>query len=669
MSNHQQLPLDHLWLSTIITDEAPTTNGHTFPIALANQLAAQEVYNKHLFRPNTYLHKWWARRCGTTFRLILKQFAATPAQNFYHAGGLEGKIVLDPMMGGGTTLHEAIRMGANVIGVDIDPIPVVQLRTALSDIPLSVLQQEFDDFFAHLHTMQQQYHITHCPQCHASTETTFTLYGIQKRCACEKDWIQVDRYVLREEADRVVYLHPDTGLIETADQLPHFTNPQKLLLKQQKQCPTCHSSLQDRVDLPYYQRLVPLAIFGNCDQHATFIKSPDEHDCALRTVADAMRPDGYQTQDFRIEDGPKSKDLLRRNITHYSDLFSSRQLMYLDAAIQRLNDTPYESRLHLAMLVSTSLEFNALLSGYKGWQQRRAGAIRHVFTLHAYSFPYTVLENNPINSQRSSGNLQRLFQDRVVRARKWAQQPIERLVDAKGKTSLVTLHGERDSGQEVFDQAALQESTRRYWLIQDSATQLPIDDQFVDLVVTDPPYFDSVQYSNLAAFFRVWLQKLLPDEVNWFYDEQQSAVANTIQAPDHYGQILGDIFKECYRVLKPHGRMAFTYHHWDAAAWAQLTRALKESGFCLTTYFVVVSEHPISVHINNLKSIQHDAILVLARCEDSSEISPALWPAVTKLDTTDSEAFCAGCAAALGWLLQAETVDADYHVIWKGLLA
>lgn len=30
------------------------------------------------------------------------------------------------MMGGGTILHEAIRLGANVIGYDIDPIPVLQ---------------------------------------------------------------------------------------------------------------------------------------------------------------------------------------------------------------------------------------------------------------------------------------------------------------------------------------------------------------------------------------------------------------------------------------------------------------------------------------------------------------------------------------------------------------
>ena len=30
-----------------------------FNVDLANQLAELESYNKHLYRPNSYLHKWW----------------------------------------------------------------------------------------------------------------------------------------------------------------------------------------------------------------------------------------------------------------------------------------------------------------------------------------------------------------------------------------------------------------------------------------------------------------------------------------------------------------------------------------------------------------------------------------------------------------------------------
>ncbi|HEY1410056.1 MAG TPA: hypothetical protein VF434_14020, partial [Promineifilum sp.] len=122
-----------------------------FDVDFADRLARFETYNKHNYRPNTYLHKWWGRRCGSTFRLILKGLVEDPEERSYYApGGLEGKIILDPMMGGGTTLHEAIRLGASVIGVDVDPIRVLQGRATLTEVPLPELIAAFDEFQAQL---------------------------------------------------------------------------------------------------------------------------------------------------------------------------------------------------------------------------------------------------------------------------------------------------------------------------------------------------------------------------------------------------------------------------------------------------------------------------------------------------------------------------------------
>ena len=123
----------------------------SFDVELADRLARLETYNKHYYRPNTYLHKWWTRRCGTTFRLILKQLVTNREDRDYYApGGLEGKLILDPMMGGGTTLHEAIRLGANVIGMDLDPIPVLQARATLTEYPLSEIEKAFTIFYTTL---------------------------------------------------------------------------------------------------------------------------------------------------------------------------------------------------------------------------------------------------------------------------------------------------------------------------------------------------------------------------------------------------------------------------------------------------------------------------------------------------------------------------------------
>src|SRR5258706_11582796 len=124
--------------------------------------------------------------------------------------------------------------------------------------------------------------------------------------------------------------------------------------------------------------------------------------------------------------GPKSSDLLTRRIEHYSDLFTVRQLLYLGIAKKLIDGVEPKHRFWLAMLISTSLEFNSALCGYKGSERRRPGAIRHVFSHHAYSFPYTSLENNPVFSRRTSGTLRRLFDDRIKDASVWAGTPIER---------------------------------------------------------------------------------------------------------------------------------------------------------------------------------------------------------------------------------------------------
>ena len=42
----------------------------SFDVGFADRLARYETYNKHHYRPNTYLHKWWGRRCGSKSRPV-----------------------------------------------------------------------------------------------------------------------------------------------------------------------------------------------------------------------------------------------------------------------------------------------------------------------------------------------------------------------------------------------------------------------------------------------------------------------------------------------------------------------------------------------------------------------------------------------------------------------
>ena len=661
----RQLALDELFRSSQTGQRL--TIDRAFPEKFVDQLSRREVFNKHLFRPNTYLHKWWARRCGTTFRAILKQFVPDEERlDYYVPGGLEGKVVLDPMMGGGTTLHEAIRLGANVIGADIDPIPVVQARAALTQVAPTALRAAFNQFFSELHTGLSHYFQTECPTCQKTIDSQYTLHGLRKTCACG-EVVQIDQFVLRHEAERKIRICPDSWEITNERSEPEApTRTPRLVSKGEKKCPICGKKYEDLLDLPFYARYVPIAIAAVCPEHGLFFRSPGKADQARLDQAEAQRA-GLEfgpLEDFRVKDGPKSRDLLKRNIQSYIDVFSSRQLLYLYQAIQQLGEYKDATKLNMSILVSASLEFNSMLCGYKGWYKNRPGAIRHVFALHAYAFQYTALENNPINPHKSSGNLQLIFSDRIERGRKWAALPIERRIGQDGKSALVKIPGEVDGGVEVSNQADLMRDRQRFMLIHGDSQHLPIDNHSVDLIVTDPPYYDSVQYSDLAAFFRVWLARMLPDEVEWTYDEAQSAVATKASNDSSsFMTVLAGIFAECERVLKrPSGRMVFTFHHWDPNAWAELTIALKSAGFRLISAYIVYSEHPISVHIRNLNSIKHDSILVFA-LDGARPLVP--WIPAEAIDTDDSENFCRQCSETLGWLLESELSSAEIRAIWN----
>ncbi len=641
-----------------------------FPSAEANQLAALENYNKHLYRPNTYLHKWWARRSSTTFRYILKQFVEQNDKRYYYeVGGLEGKTILDPMMGGGTIIHEAIRLGASVVGFDIDPIPVLQAKASLTYIPIKEKRAVFASFYAALQNRLDPFYKSTCPKCDQDCESQFILYGLRKQCACGERLL-VDSYLLRENPDGSgIRLSPNEGLhLEVpGDSSDLDRGCPYIYEKQIKYCPVCGETFQEYRSEPFAERYRPVAVFGYCPQHGKFFKTPDARDLSNIAKAKDFVTKRVQMplEILKVKDGPKSCDLLTRGVETFADVFSPRQQIYLAAAKEFLDKVEEKHRLWLSILVSTSLEFNSLLCGYKGGDKRRPGAIRHVFSHHAYSFPYTALENNPVFSGNTSGTIGLLYQDRIEAGAAWAEAPVERKPTGKGWTK-VKLVGEKDRGVPVNRMEALTKTTQSFWIRQQDSSIMPLPDSSVDHIVTDPPYFDSVQYSDLAQFFRAWLGWFLPEGADWDYELKDSAVAETIRDGEKYQKVLGAIWRECNRVLKrPEGRLVFTFHHWRPEAWAHLTLSLKKASFQLLTSYTVNSENPISVHIRQLKALKHDSILVLRPRDDKNEKHRKI---VERIDTEDSYRFCSQCADLLGYCLQADVSDEKVFEIWDNAL-
>ena len=135
-----------------------------FPIEQLNEIAEREAHAKEKYRPILYIHKWWARRLGSVFRTIIlyslvdentkvfdedigkwrkisKEELENPWNLYLKDVDFGGKIVLDPMMGGGTTVVEALRTGCKVVAQDLNPVAWFLVKKIVEPVDINELKE------------------------------------------------------------------------------------------------------------------------------------------------------------------------------------------------------------------------------------------------------------------------------------------------------------------------------------------------------------------------------------------------------------------------------------------------------------------------------------------------------------------------------------------------
>jgi len=151
---------------------------------------------------------------------------------------------------------------------------------------------------------------------------------------------------------------------------------------------------------------------------------------------------------------------------------------------------------------------------------------------------------------------------------------------------------------------------------QNSADLSTFPDGSVDLVLTDPPYFDNLSYSELSDFYLAWHQSLGIAEGAYAAPSRSAPMranlAVTAKGEEgiaEYHRRLAAIFRECWRVLNPKGICVFTYHHKSAEAWHALGEALARSGFRVSSILPLRGEGQGGLHSYE-GTIKWDAVFV-----------------------------------------------------------
>lgn len=126
-----------------------------------------------------------------------------------------------------------------------------------------------------------------------------------------------------------------------------------------------------------------------------------------------------------------------------------------------------------------------------------------------------------------------------------------------------------------------------------------VSDNYLDLVITDPPFGGLLHYSELSDFFYVWLRLVLKDRYPAYFKNDYTpktleAVANRARQPDNadqfYKKLLTECWRESYRTLKPAGILAFTFHHSEDEPWLAVLESLFDAGFYLEAAYPIRSD-------------------------------------------------------------------------------
>ena len=601
-----------------------------FPVEELYHIALCEGNKK---RPVYEIHKWWARRLGSNFRMFLKSAqhksgirTKTLWKSFYENAGQQNLTLLDPFMGGGTSIIEATKCGFKTVGVDIDPVAWFVTKKELDICDIEFIKKEFEKIKEKLEKTIKSFYMTKlengefaeviyhfwvdiikCPKCDFTFEAHphFRLYESK-----EKRYQVVfcpDCHTIRE-----IPIDQEKFLCKTCRKSVNVNGG--YVKKAIFRCPKCQSqdSIRNLVKpgMPISKEIFALEYLNTISNKSEF-KSASNYDHELFQKACEEFNKKEKSLLFPRDPIPtenrKDPRPLSYGYTHYYKLFNKRQLLNLSLIYEEiLKIKDVNVREFILLAFSDSLASNNMLCSYAFGYRK----LTPLFGLHAYRMVTRPVEGNVWGIRLGRGSFtSAIF--KMLRGKEYCANPYELSYSNRKLKKIYTK--ENLEVTITSDSQKWYDGNARCLLINKSSEELSsLKNSTIDLILTDPPYYDNLSYSELADFYYVWLKKHLKEYKIWNnpttpYKEALFVSKNTKEEHDRYANGLIKAFQECKRVLKSDGLMVFTYHHKDIKAWMSVAIALVENGFEVTNIFPVRSEGRSGFHSTS-GSIKWDSV-------------------------------------------------------------
>ena len=481
--------------------ELPIERG--FPIERVNEIAEKEGRAKQWYRPIYTMHKWWARRPGSLFRAIslyslVDDETEESAVSLYEPGNnqtlgangldeadllqavsevdmedpeslwefypkdvrIDDKKVLDPFMGGGTSLVEASRFGAETVGYDLNPVAwfVTKKELEAGQTDPEELQEAFEEVKEDVADEITQYYRTPCPNGDHEADVVYNFWVKELDCvSCGhtvplfKDYrVAKGRY---DDDDKYNVLCPDCGAVTLVDdwqsestckECSHEWIPKNGNVSRggYYNCPECgqKESITDghAQQEGYVSRLFAVEYYcRECEKDGkprSIYKGYKKAGSADKNLAEQARRDWETRTDLHqyVPDEPipeghipsERNPIFDHGYENWTDMFNSRQLLSLAlllSSIDEISDPNVRDFLLLAF--GDSLMFQSEFSIYNLQRNNLEG----IFRMNSFVPQSEYVENNVWGTEAGRGTFSKTWQ-KVKRGVEYANAPTERYI-------------------------------------------------------------------------------------------------------------------------------------------------------------------------------------------------------------------------------------------------
>lgn len=511
--------------------------------------------------------------------------------------GEEGLVLADPFAGGGAIPVEGIRLGVRAIASDLNPIPVVLNRLLVEAVPRFGAERLSELIEEASRTVETRARARLADVHPTERDGRAIAYLWARTIRCEGPGCGIELPLVRSywldkksTSKARLQLTVKKGALEFSV-LQGSAPPQEGIMRGgSASCPACgfttanaalRAQLATRHGGARDARLLALATTDASGRNRRF-RAPTEADHAAFQLAAtrlAGLPNGALPTELvsELRPSPNARGLsaiTRIGVREFQDLFTARQAyclaVFLDE-IQRAEGQlaqQHEKALVDAVVLGLAAALGRCADHWNScctWNPTGL-KLQQMFKRQAIPVVWDFCEANPFGGSVGS----------------W-ESAVECVASALKNAGYSAVQGT---------------------VLQADAGNHPLPDDAVDILFTDPPYYDSVPYADLSDFFYVWHRRLLRNRFPDLFDREltpkdEEAIWNPSRTHVPSGQPKNKEFyeakmraslAEARRITKPSGIGIVVFAHKSTAGWEAILSALVNSGWVATASWPLDTE-------------------------------------------------------------------------------